>query len=157
MGNILTRHITHVPSSWIWSDEQYMVSVTHFEIKSADKPVLTLPICSPSARSSCLRHYSWCSKTQKCKEREYKAERRYYLIAHVVYIQPHVPVLIKNISRTIHGWTIHNHKTLKRENVILQSVKLPMYLSSSSPHNFMNVLTKQLNENETATVFLLKA
>jgi len=54
-----TRQMTQLPSSWsswsicIWSELQQTTSFTHFEIFSSAKPVLTLPIDSPKAKSSC--------------------------------------------------------------------------------------------------------
>jgi hypothetical protein len=50
---MLTRQIAQRSSSRISFEEEYVVSIKHLEITFSDKPVLTFPILSPRASSSC--------------------------------------------------------------------------------------------------------
>ena len=53
MQLLLTRQIAQDVSSWALSEEWHLVSTKHFENTSSGNPVLTFPIVSPRASSSC--------------------------------------------------------------------------------------------------------
>jgi hypothetical protein len=53
MQLLLTRQIAQDVSSWALSEEWHLVSTKHFENTSSGNPVLTIPILSPRASSSC--------------------------------------------------------------------------------------------------------
>jgi hypothetical protein len=52
-SKMLTRQIAQRSSSRISFEGEYVVPIKHLEITFSDKPVLTFPIISPRASSSC--------------------------------------------------------------------------------------------------------
>ena len=110
----LTRQMAQRSSCWlsgIWSGEQYIVCLKYFEIVSSDKPVLTFPILSSSASNSCLTNPNNLRLKQELNRSGKRRNSFNHLIAHVVYVQSHVPVLIKQPPWVVEP--IHHYRSLQ--------------------------------------------